>query len=1070
MGAKQPSWVKDLLGKKKDIPEQVTVVRRLKSFEQPTAGQQPRPAMGAIQYTGSGENGIPEPNMPVDMVNTQQGAQTRHEAELAVGLPDGRTIMVPSSVLGQQAIQYIEQQAKMPGMATGGVYQPQPTVYSQPISASIQQPSLSKTTGGINLSGRTTTVPSPATPTITPAPAGEQSTLQMPDRFGGIKVSSATDVKAVQGGEKDPIHTMIKPSVRYSDPLPSISSSVPALQAPPPLAPVAAPPVPTVMSAPPSPTISSTVPTLQAPPPPAPVAAPPSPTISSTVPTFNAPDAAANLPPPGEQPPPADDKNQQRIESTAQYWENVMNGMEPTDRDLARWYLSNYDTAAGSDTQALMARISRDPNMSESGKNTMLAKLERGASVGRGQMLGTMASDAVQRKDNAALNLHGVAKGERTYKDSRADLAYDRGISERDYQDTRGDLAYNRQREADQNAFNSAVTLKDWKGAGAAYKRMTGLGLDVSTLQAMTDAELRDLTAPQVSTSSRVGTLFAANTNLSGMKTDQQLRAAVAHDLGVDVDDPAVDQEIELQYKAYLASNKGQFASNTETLIGNVKDNGGTAADALNDPSIRQNVAAFLAVDPNTEDGKRKVDNYISDTWTQLSKSPVDRAFETVWNDVIPEQYKDTPGAEAAISQFVKDMYYSGQIGADGMPTEGNVVVWPWQNSGTFYNYVDWNGNDIDYNSPPDSTTELSAEGNGTTYQYKDPSTGEPRAWTFADVEREWKGLSPSEQSEYFNGSKFNSDAFIRDRTLAQKDGGQDPDGRTRIEQFAEFRNTFGTTYAPAFPESYRQLAAVGADGNAVDSDAAANMNNPTGLFGYYDEVGVYHVVSQNDQVLRNAYWDLSDNLNNGDPMDYETFSQLWGNGSAWRLNTDGHVLNFDASFQASNGLSADGKYMITKTPEEYQQGRTVSIPTSFNSGTMTKTDSGQGAVKTDALGWVYPGWNYPTSIYTAVKSGDSMASTDGDILAYAQFNDSFVGWVNENIGNVITINGKTYIVDGIAQRVKHGVSRAGPYYMDELVLLDPQTGRPVAGSNPDVYFGGRFILADTRNDWQNWS
>jgi hypothetical protein len=133
----QPEWLKKALAERTrgpDIPDQITIIGMTPVGE---GGQRSGlPMTGtiggsdplAMEYTGSGEDGVVQRDMPVEIVNTERGAETIHEGELKITLPDGTVRVLPSDQVPQELLQKIESTPpvegteQMQGMCGGGTY------------------------------------------------------------------------------------------------------------------------------------------------------------------------------------------------------------------------------------------------------------------------------------------------------------------------------------------------------------------------------------------------------------------------------------------------------------------------------------------------------------------------------------------------------------------------------------------------------------------------------------------------------------------------------------------------------------------------------------------------------------------------------------------------------------------------------------------------------------------------------------------------------------------------------------------------------------------------------------
>ena len=74
--------------------------------------------LGAVEFTGAGEDGVVQTDKPTELVRTTEGPRTIHEGEAKVENEDGSTTIVPQDRLAE-----LENEKGIPGFRRGGNYQ-----------------------------------------------------------------------------------------------------------------------------------------------------------------------------------------------------------------------------------------------------------------------------------------------------------------------------------------------------------------------------------------------------------------------------------------------------------------------------------------------------------------------------------------------------------------------------------------------------------------------------------------------------------------------------------------------------------------------------------------------------------------------------------------------------------------------------------------------------------------------------------------------------------------------------------------------------------------------------------
>jgi hypothetical protein len=301
---------------------------------------------------------------------------------------------------------------------------------------------------------------------------------------------------------------------------------------------------------------------------------------------------------------------------------------------------------------------------------------------------------------------------------------------------------------------------QQWNEADKTYKTMKAI-YDAKVASGAIDAATQATNAA----SSRINTLFLGGTGLEAMRGDATLRSNIASALGVGADDAAVDKEIETQWKAYLATNNVTFGGNVEQYLNIAWDNNKSVDDVLSDQTIWRNAAGYLGLDPNDEANRTAIETEIKSRYDQVTMPEIDGIIQNMDRSGLLEGYKDSPNWDGDLRQTIRDLQLKGVLDENGVPKPDAVFAWPWEDPDTYFNYTDWNGNDIEYAWSEDGVTletvngktwdeywaqPLIIDGNGTTYI--NPANGEPV--NQGDAQQKWDSLMPMQREQYFSGGK----------------------------------------------------------------------------------------------------------------------------------------------------------------------------------------------------------------------------------------------------------------------------------------------------------------------------
>lgn len=84
----------------------------------------------SAEFTGAKPDGSVNPMQPIGTMNTTAGPKMLHEGELKLSTQDGQFAVIPSHILGPQALSELERQTKMQGFASGVVSDPPPARFN----------------------------------------------------------------------------------------------------------------------------------------------------------------------------------------------------------------------------------------------------------------------------------------------------------------------------------------------------------------------------------------------------------------------------------------------------------------------------------------------------------------------------------------------------------------------------------------------------------------------------------------------------------------------------------------------------------------------------------------------------------------------------------------------------------------------------------------------------------------------------------------------------------------------------------------------------------------------------
>jgi hypothetical protein len=276
----------------------------------------------------------------------------------------------------------------------------------------------------------------------------------------------------------------------------------------------------------------------------------------------------------------------------------------------------------------------------------------------------------------------------------------------------------------------------------------------------------------------------------------------------------------------------------------------------------------------------------------------------------------------------------------------------PWENSSTFFNYTDWNGNPIPAGTDPTSETYLSQ-----TVKNQDGTVAKDASGkdiTYADMEAKWNSLGAVAQSKYFDATKGVGKQFDLSGFLNSSDGfGTLGGGKIQLQPMSVFTTelTGSDTYSNALRASETNI------GSMVPKD----KNGVAVGYNYYDSAG--NLKTGADALrpgtpefnLVYAQWNKYMNGGNTPSSDSEQRFLSWlasDSGKAKiQLNTNdsdpthvGEVMNFSdagtTGASASNSYQVDSKYADTISNSAY-------LGQAALSGTLYTTASNAGFLET---------------------------------------------------------------------------------------------------------------------------
>jgi hypothetical protein len=501
----------------------------------------------------------------------------------------------------------------------------------------------------------------------------------------------------------------------------------------------------------------------------------------------------------------------------------------------------------------------------------------------------------------------------------------------------------------------------------------------------------------------RISELFTRpGTSIDAIKGDQLLRQAVADRLGVGVNDAKVDAEIDGMVSGYLTSNRAAFQDEAKRIIENMRNMGASKDEIYSDESLRWNVALSAGLsDPKDSRINNALDAIYSDQTAPLPVKAVDAWVRTYG---IPDEYKDQEtSVKADLVNIVSDLVRNGDASIDSSGAitvnEGAEFLMPWNDPATMFKYLDWNGNDVEYdqygNLPSDYQSRTVNQDDGTAYTKADGNNV-----TYADMQSKWDSLNERDQFKYIdNDGTFLKDKFIKDKFGLASSGSGNGATQSGPAVFTadDFRdNVIGDSdYAEAVDMLWQSYTPTGTYKNGPNKDQIVNDTD----FVYYDENGIQKTVKKDEFLAQYVLGQIAKNndLDIKDEQDRQEVLRRYGDGAAYRVSTDGNVLNYTQEYVDKYGLTEGGNWEIQRTI----QLKTVSFPKSVNISLPSADLTSGSQLNFNPSG-------LQRNAYARVTYNDTVYN---ETVGQLTFKDDFKSWVNENAGNSFDYNGKTYVI-----------------------------------------------------------
>ena len=1014
----RPKWAKDYMKQAKPIPDQLTIVgpgnkpRGQSPFGEVISG-------GSPFYTGAGANGIVEPSKPAALDMSGKKPAVYHEGELGFDVIGGRQIIpadktsgliVPKSESEQQQLSQIEKKG-LPGFQSGGLNQTeQHNLDMIPSYANYTPPNevINPTTQTDSLLPPVfNSYNSPAT--VAPNDLQrimDNPSLAIPKQAPTTPTTPTTTANPVVPISSQPAQTRTATGVVTTPIVPQMTIGAPVTTD-----------VPKMIQG----TKSDTNDIYQ----------------QITIPTEKTPVEPVKL---------EDSQFKTGYQDAYKNIVDVMNGMSQADKLIADRLLMNYDAADSANSKATYSKISNDPNMSDSAKRRLMFEVDRTSNTGRSNLLGTIAESQMTNAQNAAKDVFNYGQTAEKFNQTTRDADWTRALN---YYDL--------------NTPDGLKTLQDMY-----VQKFGGTPPDLSEL--IKERKYLDLkrqnevdSSSNASITSRIAMLYSGGKNsFDDIVKDDTIRNDVATAIGADKTLPegqaAITAEIQNRINAYQAGNTDVFAGDLEKLIGSAFETFGTENIqgghdfVLSDNKTRSAAAGFLGIDPLSQNvnDQQKINDYINQVWqTGYAKTESKAIFEK-WKYNYSSSLgnmKDTPGWEGMAIATIEALNNSGQIDSEGKVLDGAAIDWPWNNPDTYFKFIDFNGDNIQYDSngnKPAGYDNQIVKVDGKPFEYTDAVTGETSQITFGAAQAAWDDATASEREAYSKGGSPDIQSFLKGKL-----------GTTKVAEGTVFNNM--TDYNAAYESGDWKtfFDGIGGDtqGNIADNFSAGTYPAgstqgdektpvPAGQFVVYDKDGVAKIVKSSGLDARNIYMQLSTAIKRS-PMNLSEFQSAWGDGSKFIIGDNGKIMNMTDEFKPY----VDPKtFMIDRTKIDPSKGI---IPDNVIDAAMVKPPSefmlsapqtlGNATTKTYV---VKTGWGSDDTYVFRTRYNDTLYEPQADGVTVS-FNKKFKSWAEDNRGGTFVYNGDAYTIPPKGDLFKYPIeidnARSNPTksYAQPFVVYD---------------------------------
>lgn len=694
-------------------------------------------------------------------------------------------------------------------------------------------------------------------------------------------------------------------------------------------------------------------------------------------------------------------------------------GMTDADRKIMNAYLTQTDATDAANLRVLESRISADPTMSVQGKNAAILGVQREMNALKNRLSTQLATGAAERAAGAAGQLGQFGQQVRSYEDVTLPTT-----------DVNLRAAEEQLRQA-QETYNNYTTEANRVALETAKQNL-------ENLKSTTDQAAGD------NINSRISTLMSIpGANASTIASDPILSDLINQYYGGTATPEQLQNEIAMRVGALSEQNKAQYASNAEILMGDALDTGKTLEQVVADQSIRQAINGLLGGNAT----EQQITEEIMRRYDEVSKSDVDVAVENIVRSGLVDEYatyntktgqieEKFPGFISDLESVYKDLMLNGAIDPEtGLPREGAVYSWPWDDPKTYFKYNDWNGNAVS----PGQTMGNSPVINTTTGKPYVDGTG--MAVTNAAANAKWNQLSPAEKEALFTNGEIDVEKAMRKMfpTATGVDGNTVP-VTTSDDVYDKF----------IADESYRNKVSTIADNftdnTIIDKDIITQLGEEQALglegmqfsqafpgsFIYYDESGKLQYEPVSSPKFAVIVQQLADVKNNGVMFDdVKQFNTAWNNGKGWFIDSDGNITN----------ISTPGKNQYVEDTvmkmAEYE-------PNKFTSDELALISNNWDAVPDEMK--ASGGEGYLDNLRTFYRNKEGMNRWS--------ITDEAKSWVNKNVGQLYRSprDGRIYIISGIYEPV--GVNTTA-----KIRLIDYDTGKEVYFSNGPG--GGEVSLFD---------